>query len=34
MPERFMQVVATAGIAGLILWACAKPIQRLMMGVK
>jgi POT family proton-dependent oligopeptide transporter len=34
MPERFMQLVMTAGITGIVLWLCAKPIQRLMSGVK
>ena len=33
MPARFMEVVWTAGITGLVLWICAKPIQRLMSGV-
>jgi POT family proton-dependent oligopeptide transporter len=34
MPARFMEVVWTAGVAGLVLWACARWIQRLMSGVK
>ena len=31
MPARFMQVV---GITGVMLWPCARPIQKLMPGVK
>lgn len=34
MPQRFMQVVGTAGGAGLLLWACSRPIQRMMPGIK
>ncbi len=34
MPMRFLQVVATAGGAGLLLWLCAKPIQKLMPGIR
>lgn len=34
MPARFMQVVWTAGIAGIVLWICARPIQRLMPGIR
>jgi POT family proton-dependent oligopeptide transporter len=34
MPARFMQVVFTAGITGVLLWLCARWIQRLMPGVK
>lgn len=34
MPVRFLQVVATAGGAGLVLWASSRWIQRLMPGIK
>lgn len=34
MPGRFLQVVGTAGGAGLVLWFCSRWIQRLMPGVK
>jgi POT family proton-dependent oligopeptide transporter len=34
MPERFLQVVWTAGGAGLVLWVCSRWIQRLMPGIK
>lgn len=34
MPDRFLQVVGTSGVAGLVLWACAGRIQRLMPGIK
>ena len=34
MPIRFMQVVATAGGAGVLLWLCARPIQRLIPGIR
>lgn len=34
MPGKFLQAVATAGGAGLLLWWCAGKIQRLMPGVK
>jgi POT family proton-dependent oligopeptide transporter len=34
MPARFLQVVMTAGGAGLLLLLCAKPIRKLMSGVK
>ena len=34
MPARFLQVVGTTGAAGLILLLCARPIQRLMIGIK
>lgn len=34
MPDRFMDVVFTAGIAGCVLWICARWIQRLMPGIK
>jgi len=34
MPERFLQVVWTAGTVGVLLWVCSRWIQRLMPGVK
>ncbi len=34
MPARFLQVVFTTGSAALLLWICARPIQRLMGTVK
>ena len=34
MPARFLQVVATVGVAGVVLWLCARRIQKLMPGVK
>ena len=34
MPARFLQVVATVGITGIVLWLCARWIQKLMPGVK
>jgi POT family proton-dependent oligopeptide transporter len=34
MPARFMEVVATAGISGLVLLLLAKPITKLMPGIK
>ena len=34
MPARFMDVVVTSGIAGLVLLALAKPITKLMPGIK
>lgn len=34
MPARFLQVVGTAGGVGLLLLLCARPIQRLMIGIK
>jgi POT family proton-dependent oligopeptide transporter len=33
MPARFLQLVMTAGGAGLLLFVCSKPIRRLMAGV-
>ena len=34
MPARFLQVVGTTGVVGLLLLLCARPIQRLMIGIK
>ncbi len=34
IPLRFLQVVATAGGAGVLLWLCARPIQRLIPGIR
>jgi proton-dependent oligopeptide transporter, POT family len=34
MPERFLQVVWTAGGVGVLLWVCSRWIQRLMPGIK
>jgi len=34
MPARFLQVVGTAGGVGILLLLCARPIQRLMIGIK
>ena len=34
MPARFMQVVVIVVITGVMLWPCARPIQKLMPGVK
>ena len=34
MPMRFLQVVATAGGTGVLLWLCARPIQRLTPGIR
>lgn len=34
MPVRFLQVVGTAGGAGLVLWFCSRWIQRMMPGIK
>jgi proton-dependent oligopeptide transporter, POT family len=34
MPSRFMDVVMTTGLAGVMLWILARPIQKLMPGVK
>jgi POT family proton-dependent oligopeptide transporter len=34
MPARFIQVVIMASITGVVLWLCARWIQRLMPGIK
>jgi len=34
MPARFLQVVLTAGAAGLLLWFCARWIHKLMPDIK
>ena len=34
MPDRFMEVVVMAGVAGLVLLLLAKPITKLMPGIK
>lgn len=34
MPARFLQVVGTVGVTGIVLWLCARGIQKLMPGVK
>ena len=34
MPAHFLQVVGTVGVTGVVLWLCARWIQKLMPGVK